>query len=115
MRQRWTFWLGIVVGSVFVVFGVLETIRVFRSGDGGLAFWFGTLVGGGTLVLVGHLGLRDRPRLAFWLLVIGAVAGSLATMWTLLIPVLAIVLVFLKVNELGQRPPAAESSSQSVS
>jgi hypothetical protein len=95
---------------------VLETIRVFRSGDGGLVFWFGSLVGGGTLVLVGHLGLRSRPGIAFAALLVGAAAGSLATMWTLIIPVLALLLVFLKANELGQAPPAApESSNQSVS
>ena len=104
--RRLTFWLGIAVGLTFLVFGVLETIRVFESGDGGLAFWFGTLIGGGTLVLVGHLGLRSRPRLAYGAVVVGAVAGSIPTVWTTIVPALALLLAFLKTYELGQRSAA---------
>ena len=40
-------WFGILLGGLLVAAGVAETVRLLRSGDGGLAFWFGTLVGGG--------------------------------------------------------------------
>jgi hypothetical protein len=58
--------LPVVLGGLYLVAGVAETIRVVSSGDGGLAFWFGSLVS------------------------VGALAGMLATMWTLVVPVLAI-------------------------
>ena len=94
--------LGIVVGSMFLFAGILETIRVLTSGDGGLAFWSGSLFGGGAMVLLGTLGLRSRPLLALAAVTIGALAGSLATAWTLVLPVLALWLVILRaVSTLG--------------
>ena len=50
---RWTWWLGLFLGCLLIAGGVAETVRVVRSGDGGLLFWFGTLVGGGALSDVG--------------------------------------------------------------
>jgi hypothetical protein len=90
--------LPIVLGVLYLVAGVAETIRVFSTGDGGLAFWFGTLVGGGTLVLLGALAFRERPRLYVGLVTVGALAGMLATMWTLVVPVLAIAVIVLVIR-----------------
>lgn len=45
---------GIALGVAYVLLGVMETIRLVVTGDGGF-FWFGTLVGGGTLLLLGAL------------------------------------------------------------
>jgi hypothetical protein len=84
----------IVLGLLYVGLGVAETIRVLTSGDGGLAFWFGSLVGGGTTVLAGQA-LRRRPRLSAWLVTVGGAAGVLATAWTLLVPVFAVVVIVL--------------------
>jgi hypothetical protein len=95
-RQVFTRWLGICLGAVFVLLGVGETIRVFVSGDGGLVFWFGTLVGGGALILLSTLRWQSRPGLALGALVVGAFAGSLATAWTLVLPVLALLLIVLR-------------------
>jgi hypothetical protein len=91
-RQTVILWLGVFVGVMFLLAGVLETIRVLLSGDGGLAFWFGSLIGGGALVLLGTLALQSRPFLA-----LAAVAvGSLATAWTLVLPVSALALVVMR-------------------
>ncbi|MDQ3158132.1 MAG: hypothetical protein M3Q98_15675 [Actinomycetota bacterium] len=106
-RERLTRWLGVLLGSLFVIFGVLETIRLTRSGDGGLVFWFGTLVGGGALVFVGLFGLREHPHAAWAVLSIGALAGSVATAWTIIIPVFAVALIVLKANDMDSEPPAA--------
>jgi len=101
-RQTVILWLGVFVGSMFLLAGALETIRVLLSGDGGLAFWFGSLIGGGALVLLGTLALQSRPFLPLAAVAVGALAGSLATAWTLLLPVLAFSLVVMRaMNTLG--------------
>jgi len=84
-------------------------VRAVRSGDGGVPFWFGSLVGGGTLVLLGTF-LRTRgARAGVPLLVVGALAGVLATAWTLVVPVLALVLVVLVVRDDQDTGPASAS------
>ena len=98
-RHRLVTGLGVGLGVLYVAAGVAETVRAVRSGDGGVPFWFGSLVGGGTLVLLGTA-LRARgSRAGVPVLVVGALAGILATAWTLVVPVVAIVLVVLVVQE----------------
>lgn len=97
-RQVLTRRLGIGLGVLFVLLGVAETIRAIVTGDGGLAYWFGTLVGGGTLILLSTLRLQSRPRLSLGALIIGGLAASLATAWTLVLPLLALLLIFLRLT-----------------
>ena len=94
-KQRFTDVATIGLGVLYVVAGIAETIRAVVSGDGGIAFWFGTLVGGGTLILLGILVFRDRPRLYARLVIVGCVAGILATVWTIVVPLLALTVVVL--------------------
>ena len=82
-----------VLGSLLVAAGIAETVRLVRSGDGGFAFWFGTLVGGGLLVLTGTLLLPRKPTRGFILTTIGCVAGLLPTAWTVVVPVMLVALV----------------------
>lgn len=101
-RRRLTSILAVFLGTLYILAGVAETTRAIVTGDGGIPFWFGSLVGGGALILVGTLAFRDRPRLSGSLVTIGCLAGVLATMWTLVIPLLAvavIVLVMLRTSE----------------
>jgi hypothetical protein len=109
--KRWPRWLGLFLGCLLILAGVAETIRLTRSGDGGLLFWFPTLVGGGVLILAGTLLLPRRPTLGAALTVAGCLAGLLPTMWTLIVPVLLIVLAVTSVSR--QRRPAAEEASGS--
>jgi hypothetical protein len=109
--ERWPRWLGLFLGCLLIVAGVAETIRLTRSGDGGLLFWFPTLVGGGALILAGTLLLPRRPTLGAALTVAGCIAGMLPTMWTLIVPVLLIVLAVTSVSR--QRRPTAEEASGS--
>jgi len=90
--------LPVVLGVLYLVAGAAETIRVFTTGDGGLAFWFGTLVGGGVLVLLGALVFRERPRLYVGLVTVGALTGVLATLWTIVVPVLALAVIVLVIR-----------------
>ena len=90
--RRWTWWFGMSLGCLLVAAGIAETVRLLRTGDGGLWFWLPTLVGGGALVIAGTLVLSRRPRLGGVLTCSGCVLGILPTMWTLVVPVLLLVL-----------------------
>jgi hypothetical protein len=94
-------WSGIVLGVTYVLLGIAETIRLFVTGDGGFFFWFGTLVGGGTLVLLGALPRQvvrgDRRLIA---VLLGAALGIPATAWTLLVPALAITVIVLTLTSM---------------
>jgi hypothetical protein len=97
--HRWTWWFGLALGGLLVVAGVAETVRLVRTGDGGLWFWFPTLVGGGALVVAGTLLLSRSPTLGCVLVTVGALAGILPTMWTLVVPVLLVVLVIVSARQ----------------
>jgi hypothetical protein len=99
---RWIRILGGVVGGLYLVFGVGELLAHVDH-PVSLAFWVPSLLGGGALVLYGVFG---RPRVSTRLVVIGALLGLVATAWTLVVPVLAIVLVLLTFNS-APRGPAA--------
>jgi hypothetical protein len=88
-----TWWFGIVLGLLLVSAGIAETVRLVRSGDGGFAFWFGTLVGGGLLILAGTLLLPRRPIPGFMLTMIGCVAGLVPTVWTVVVPLMLVALI----------------------
>ena len=75
--------------------GIAETTRAVISGDGGIPFWFGSLVGGGALILFGTLAYRNQPRRRTVLVTVGCLAGILATMWTIILPLVAIVVIAL--------------------
>ena len=97
--HRWTWWFGLALGGLLVVAGIAETVRLVRSGDGGLWFWFPTLVGGGALLVTGTLVLPRSPTLGCVLTTVGALAGILPTMWTLVVPVLLVVLVIVSAKQ----------------
>lgn len=96
-RRKLTDILAVGLGVLYIAAGIAETTRAIVSGDGGIAFWFGSLVGGGVLILVGTLALRHRPRLRAVLVTAGCLAGVLATMWTLVVPLIALAVVILVV------------------
>jgi hypothetical protein len=93
--DRWRRRLALVLGIVFIVAGIFETIRAARSGDGGIPFWFGGLCGGGALILVATFALAGRRWLSFALTAAGCLTASLATAWTLFMPIFAIALLAL--------------------
>lgn len=97
--HRWTWWFGLIVGGLLVLAGIAETVRLVRSGDGGFWFWFPTLVGGGALVIAGTLLPSRSPVLGCLLTTVGALAGILPTMWTLVMPVLLVVLSIVSVRQ----------------
>jgi hypothetical protein len=107
--------LSLCLGVLYVGLGVAELITHRAGTPFELLFWGGSLVGGGLLVVAGAaLRPRHRPT-GLGLLTIGAVLGMNATAWTLVVPVLAIlvlVLAFrdgdrgLRTSEAPSEPPA---------
>ena len=94
-RRRLTDILTVSLGVLYIVAGIAETTRAVVTGDGGIPFWFGSLVGGGAMVLLGALAFRHRPWLSFGLITVGCLAGAVATMWTLVIPLVALAVIVL--------------------
>jgi lipid-A-disaccharide synthase-like uncharacterized protein len=99
--SRWVSILGGVVGGIYVVFGIGE-VAAHIDEPASLAFWVPSLLGGGTLVLYGVFG---REGVSTRLVVAGALLGIVATAWTLIVPVLSMVLVVCTFHN-AQRPPA---------
>jgi hypothetical protein len=94
-RRRLTDILTVFLGVLYVAAGIAETIRAIVTGDGGIPFWFGSLVGGGAMILIGSLAFRSRPRLSSTLVVVGSLVGVIATAWTLVVPLLALIVIGL--------------------
>lgn len=83
--------LGFSLGGIFVLFGVIEVFTHRDDTAVALAFWGLSLLGGGALVLAGTELRPSRRTVGLTLLTIGALAGTNATLWTLVIPIFAIV------------------------
>ncbi len=97
--------LTLVLVVCFVGMGVAESVRAL-TGDGSpwwVLFWGGSLIGGAALVLVGRSLLARSPRLAVTLVAVGCLAGANATVWTLVLPCLAVAVLVLTVRD---REPA---------
>ena len=94
-RPRLAFWLTFGLALLYIAAGIAESVRAVSGDDGGLWFWFGTLVGGGSAILVGVAVRGRHPHLSTVLVCLGALAGVIATAWTLVVPILAVAVVFL--------------------
>jgi len=102
-RPRLRFWLTLGLGLLYVAAGAAESVRAVTSGDGGLWFWFGSLVGGGALVLSGMAVSARHPNVGRTLICVGSMMGVVATGWTLVVPLIAVAVVVLNL----QKPTSA--------
>lgn len=87
--------LAVLLGGLYLLAAVAETTRAMVTGDGGLLFWFGTLTTAGALVLLGALRSETRAPRRRASVVAGACLGMPATAWTVVVPVLAVVVIVL--------------------
>ena len=94
------------VGGTFIVLGIAEVAVRLLSNEpietDAVAFWFFSLCGGGMLVLIGSFMLTRPTWASVMLVTLGCLAGTIATMWTLVLPVLAFTLVVLTVWRAGE-------------
>jgi hypothetical protein len=99
--RHWTWWFGLSLGCLLIAAGIAETVRLLSTGDGGLWFWFPTLVGGGALIVTGTLVLPRLPGLGCLLTCLGCLLGLLPTLWTLIVPVLLVALAIVSAKQAG--------------
>jgi hypothetical protein len=89
--------VALVLGIGYVVSGIVGAFA-FGATDGSDTFWWLLLlVGGGALVLAGAFVLDSRRILSVAVTIVGALAGALALFWSVVAPVLAIVLALLTI------------------
>jgi hypothetical protein len=100
MRTVWTRRLSLTLGVVYAVDCVFETATHL---DDGLAFWFGTTFVAALLVLLGTLRPTRNPFVSGGTVALGAALGILPTAWTVLVPVLAVVVIVLTVLDAGYK------------
>ena len=89
--------LALVLALGYLVAGIGGWIGDVTDGGSDLAFWLVFLLGGAVLILVGLFGVPRWSAASVALLAIGALAGALALFWTIVVPVLALVLVALAI------------------
>ena len=99
--------LGVSLGALFLAVGVIEVVTHLDETARALAFWGLSLLGGGALVLAGTFVRPAKRSLGLTLLTIGAVVATNATLWTVLIPIFAIVTVVAAFRDRG---PAATTA-----
>ena len=100
--------LGTITGVGYVLGGLITGLWPSfwdDSSTGDRIVWIALLVGGGALLLAGLRMSVRSPWPAAILISVGALAGALATFWTVLVPIVAITLVVLSILY-ARRAPA---------
>jgi hypothetical protein len=80
-------WLTVVLAAILAVLGAVEVIR--RPDIGAFA-----LLGGAAIIVVG-LFAPLPAKYQVPVIMVGLVAGLVASLWTIVVPILAIVIVVL--------------------
>ena len=96
-------WLTVVLAAIYAVLGSLEVILRLDDVDpdlGAMGFLGGTLLGGAAIIFVG-LFAPLPARYQVPVIMVGIVAGLIATLWTVVVPILAIVIVVLSLRDRG--------------
>lgn len=88
--------LALVLGIGYAAGGIIGWIADVADGDSSdLAFWLVFLLGGAALILAGLFLTRRWTLASVSLVSVGAIAGALALFWSIVVPILALVLIGL--------------------
>jgi len=99
--------LGVILGVGYVAAGVIGWIADVTDGDGSdLFFWLLLLVGGGVVLLTGLFVFTSPPVLSIVVAAIGAIAGALALVWSVIVPILALIFIALLIVRARRSGPA---------
>ena len=93
--------LTLVLAVIYAVMATLEVVLRLEDPDfGAMAFLAGTLSAGAALILLGLFGPVPQ-RFQVPVIMLGIVTGLIATVWTVVVPILAIAVVVLTLR--GER------------
>jgi hypothetical protein len=107
--------LGLALGVVYATLGTAE-LFAHRDDDGtSLLFLGGSLLGGAALVLLGTLVSDRHHAVGLALITVGTAVGMNATLWTLVVPLFAVLVLvqFYRDDDAGltvfESPTAVET------
>jgi hypothetical protein len=96
MLSRWTLWLAVVLALGLLVAAILGDALGATEDTSDTIFWLVFLGGGEIIVLAGCMRSHDHRRGSeSFSSPFGAIAGSLALFWSVIVPILAVVLIVL--------------------
>jgi hypothetical protein len=100
--------LTIVLAVIYALLATLEVVLRLDDPDfGAMAFLAGTLSAGAALIVLGLFGpVPEKLRVP--VIMLGIVAGLIATVWTVVVPILAIVIVVLTLRDGGAGVPTRD-------
>jgi hypothetical protein len=91
--------LALLLGTAYLAFGLAEVVRHLGDPASGRIYWAITLLGGGALVLGGLQLTRRSPDAGRGCVTVGAAIGMVPAMWTYVVPVLAVAVIFYALQE----------------
>jgi hypothetical protein len=95
---RSAFPLALVLAIGYTAAGIVGWLADVTDGDGSdLAFWLIFLLGGAVLLLAGLYLVPRWSTASVGLVSLGALAGAIALFWSVIVPLLAILLIVLAV------------------
>ena len=94
--------LTLVLAVIYAVMATLEVVLRLEDPDfGAMAFLAGTLAAGAALMFLGLFGpVPDKARVP--VIMLGVVTGLIATVWTVVVPILATAIVVLTIRGDGR-------------
>ena len=107
--------LGLALGVVYTAFGTAELFAHRNEAGSDLLFWGGSLLGGAALLLLGTLVSDRHHALGLALVTAGAAVGMNATLWTVVVPAFAVLVLvqFYRDDDAGltvfESPTAVET------
>ena len=102
------YWLALILGIGYATAAIIGWAADVTDGDGSdLAFWLVLLFGGAALIVAGLFLTRRWSWASAGLVSVGAAAGALAVLWSILVPIAALVLIVLAVSAARRRSAIA--------
>jgi hypothetical protein len=103
--------LATALAVLYLAMGAAEVVTHRDDTVPALLFWTTSLLGGGALVLAGRVLWGTHPTASLVLVLVGTLLGIPATAWTLLVPLLAVLVVALTLRDQTSRSAGQEPNA----